>query len=206
MGKKKDARIAQNEANMQVMQAKLQDDYVNARVQAGGEDQMSPEMQEILAANRNQVATSMGSGINMKSGCQVKKHMKSSGMNMTSKGDPIKKKSKKLDIYKTLGPVNAPINDGNYTLTSSGANFFNKKLEKANPKAYRENYLENEDKKFYQQMKKKQMKSSGMNMSSSSRHDSGGPKMAPLIGMAVKALAPMVMGKMADKLGEKSDK
>jgi hypothetical protein len=156
MGKRKDARIAQNEANMQIMQAKLQDDYVNARVQAGGEDQMSPEMQEILAAKRNEVATSMGSGINMKSGCQVKKHMKSSGMNMTSKGDQIKKKSKKLDIYKTLGPVNAPINDGNYTLTSSGANFFNKKLEKANPKAYRENYLENEDKKFYQQMKKAQ--------------------------------------------------
>ena len=156
MGKKKDARIAQNEVNMQEMQTKLQDDYVNARVQAGGEDQMSPEMQEILAAKRNEVATSMGSGINMKGGCQVKKHMKSNGMSMTSKGDPIKKKSKKLDIYKTPGPVNAPINDGNYTLTNSGANFFNKKLEKANPKAYRENYLENEDKKFYQRMKKAQ--------------------------------------------------
>ena len=52
----------------------------------------------------------------------------------------------------------------------------------------------------------KHMKGSGMNMSSSSRHDSGGPKMAPLVGMAIKALAPMVMGKIADKLGKKSDK
>ncbi len=124
MGKKKDARIAQNEANMQEMQIELKNDVINSQVQAGGEDQMSPEMQEILTARRNEVATSMGSGINMKGGCQIKKHMKSSGMNM----------------------------------------------------------------------------------SSSSRHDSGGPKMAPLIGMAVKALAPMVMGKMADKLGEKFDK
>ena len=124
MGKKRDARIAQNEANMQEMQAELENNYVNARVQAGGEDQMSPEMQEILATGRIAAATSMGSGINMKAGCQVKKHMKSSGMNM----------------------------------------------------------------------------------SSSSRHNSGGPKMAPLVGMAVKALAPMVMGKIADELGKKSDK
>jgi murein DD-endopeptidase MepM/ murein hydrolase activator NlpD len=156
MGKKKDARIAQNQANLEAQQIELKNAVVNSQVQAGGEDQMSPEMQQILTAERNKASTSMGVGINMKGGCQVKKHMKSSGMSMTSKGDPIKKKSKKLDIYKTLGPVNAPINDGNYTLTSSGANFFNKKLEKANPKAYRENYLENEDKKFYQQMKKKQ--------------------------------------------------
>ena len=48
MGKKRDARIAQNEANMQEMQAKLEDNYVNARVQAGGEDQMSPECKKYL--------------------------------------------------------------------------------------------------------------------------------------------------------------
>jgi hypothetical protein len=76
MGRKKDARIAQNEANIEAQKIELKNAVIETQVQAGGEDQMSPEMQQILAKQRAQAATSMGSGINMKSGCQLKKHMK----------------------------------------------------------------------------------------------------------------------------------
>ena len=83
MGRKKDARIAQNQANLEAQQTELETAVINSQVQADGVDQMSPEMQQILTAERNKASTSMGSGINMKGGCQVKKHMKSSGMSMT---------------------------------------------------------------------------------------------------------------------------
>lgn len=58
----------------------MANDMVSEKVQASGEDQMSPEMKVILeeqrATAKREALTSMGSGVNMKSGCQLKKHMK----------------------------------------------------------------------------------------------------------------------------------